>query len=118
MVDKMWTSLKNAVNWQISSSAIHAMVGGIQTAYNYAEDLNRSLNDIRIVTGQNVEQMDKFAEKANKAAKALSATTLDYTNASLIYYQQGKDFFVDERQFFSWTGLNDFREKFFIIYRT
>jgi hypothetical protein len=33
--------------------------------------------------------MDKFAEKANKAAKALSATTLDYTNASLIYYQQG-----------------------------
>lgn len=89
MVDKMWTSLKNAVNWQISSSAIHAMVGGIQTAYNYAEDLNRSLNDIRIVTGQNVEQMDKFAEKANKAAKALSATTLDYTNASLIYYQQG-----------------------------
>ena len=33
--------------------------------------------------------MAVFAERANQAAKALSATTLDYTNASLIYYQQG-----------------------------
>jgi TP901 family phage tail tape measure protein len=33
--------------------------------------------------------MAAFAERANKAAKALSATTTEYTNASLIYYQQG-----------------------------
>jgi len=33
--------------------------------------------------------MSRFAEEANKAAKALSASTLEYTNASLIYYQQG-----------------------------
>jgi hypothetical protein len=33
--------------------------------------------------------MDKFADKANKAAKALSTSTLNYTDASLIYYQQG-----------------------------
>jgi hypothetical protein len=31
--------------------------------------------------------MSKFAEEANKAAKSLSATTTEYTNASLIYYQ-------------------------------
>ena len=64
-------------------------MGTIQSAYGYAKDLNESLNDIRIVTGHNIEYMDKFAERANKAAKALNATTLDYTNASLIYYQQG-----------------------------
>jgi hypothetical protein len=29
------------------------------------------LNDIRIVTGYSADEMDKFAEKANKAAKAL-----------------------------------------------
>jgi DNA-binding transcriptional regulator LsrR (DeoR family) len=33
--------------------------------------------------------MAKFAESANKAARTLSTTTTDYTNASLIYYQQG-----------------------------
>jgi hypothetical protein len=31
--------------------------------------------------------MAKFAVEANKAAKALSTTTTEYTNASLIYYQ-------------------------------
>jgi hypothetical protein len=31
--------------------------------------------------------MAKFAKQANSAARNLNATTLDYTNASLIYYQ-------------------------------
>jgi len=33
--------------------------------------------------------MDRFADRANKAAQALSTSTLEYTKASLIYYQQG-----------------------------
>ena len=33
--------------------------------------------------------MAKFAEQANKAAQALSTTTTQYTDAALIYYQQG-----------------------------
>ena len=33
--------------------------------------------------------MDKFAETANRAAKNLGASTRDYTEAALIYYQQG-----------------------------
>lgn len=89
LVSELWTTLKNTARWQISSSALHAFMGTIQSAYGYAKDLNESLNDIRIVTGHNIEYIDKFAERANKAAKALNATTLDYTNASLIYYQQG-----------------------------
>lgn len=83
------TTLMNTVRWQISSSMIHGFVGGIQNAYRYAKDLNESLTNIRIVTNQSVEQMARFAEQANKAARALSTTTTDYTNASLIYYQQG-----------------------------
>lgn len=89
LLGEFWVTLKNTARWQISSTALHAFVGSLQTAYGYAKDLDESLNNIRIVTGHNIEYMDKFAEKANKAAKALSSTTLDYTNASLIYYQQG-----------------------------
>lgn len=83
------TTLKNTARWQISSSILHGFMGSVQAAHRYALDLNKSLNDIRIVTGQNTEQMTEFAEKANKAAKALSTTTTAYTNAALIYYQQG-----------------------------
>jgi hypothetical protein len=31
--------------------------------------------------------MAEFAKEANKAAKSLSTTTTDYTDAALIYYQ-------------------------------
>jgi len=33
--------------------------------------------------------MSRFADRANQAAKALSASTLAYTDAALIFYQQG-----------------------------
>ena len=92
------TTLKNTAKWQLSSSMLHGFMSAVQTSYRYAKDLNTSLNNIRIVTGESAEAMDKFAARANKAAKALSASTLDYTDAALIFYQQGlqgKD--VEER---------------------
>lgn len=89
LMSELWTTMKNTARWQLTSSAMHSFIGAIQHAYYYAQDLNESLNNIRIVSSASVEQMDKFAEKANKAAKSLSSTTLDYTNAALIYYQQG-----------------------------
>ena len=92
------TTLKNTAKWQLSSSMLHGFMSAVQTSYRYAQDLNKSLNNIRIVTGESAEAMDQFAARANKAAKALSASTLDYTNAALIYYQQGlKGKEVEER---------------------
>lgn len=89
LFDELWTTMKNTMRWQLTSSALHVLVGTLQTAYGYAKDLNRSLNEIRIVTSKSAEDMTAFAEQANRAAKALSTTTVDYTDASLIYYQQG-----------------------------
>lgn len=85
------TTLKNAARWQISSSILHGFMGSLQSAYGYAKDLNSSLNDIQIVTGNSTEKMAAFAEQANKAAKSLSTTTTTYTDAALIFYQQGLD---------------------------
>ena len=85
------TTLKNTVRWQISSSILHGFMGTISGAVGYAKDLNKSLNDIRIVTGASVDEMARFAEQANRSAKALSTSTTAYTKASLIYYQQGLD---------------------------
>jgi TP901 family phage tail tape measure protein len=83
------TTLANTARWQISSSMLHGFIGAVQSAYGYAKDLNESLNNIRIVTGASKDEMADFAKEANKAAKALSTTTTEYTNASLIFYQQG-----------------------------
>lgn len=91
LFDKLWDTLKRTAGWQISSNIMHGFQSALSDAYDYAQDLNRSLNDIRIVTGYGADRMADFAKQANKAAKELSATTLDYTDASLIYYQQGLD---------------------------
>ena len=88
-LSSLGTVLKNTARWQLSSSLLHGFMGAISGAYRYAQDLNESLNNIRIVTGQNIDQMSKFAKEANNAARALSTTTTQYTDASLIYYQQG-----------------------------
>lgn len=94
----LWDSLKRTAKWQLSSSIIHGFMGAVQKAYGYAQDLNESLNNIRIVTGYNADKMADFAKEANKAAQALSTTTTAYTDASLIYFQQGlSDAQVKER---------------------
>lgn len=88
-IQNLLDDLIKVTRWQISSSIMHGFMGAVQTAHGYAQDLNESLTNIRIVTGQNTDEMAKFAEKANDAAKALSTTTVDYSDAALIYYQQG-----------------------------
>jgi hypothetical protein len=47
----MLVTMKNTAKWQLSSSVLHGFMGAVQGAYGYAKDLNKSLNDIRIVTG-------------------------------------------------------------------
>jgi hypothetical protein len=37
-------------------------MGAINSAYGYAQDLNKSLTDIRIVTGNSADEMARFAE--------------------------------------------------------
>lgn len=85
----MWVTMKNTARWQISSSILHGFVGSLQQAYGYTKNLDESLNNIRIVSGASADEMARFAEQANKAAKALNTTTVEYTDAALIYYQQG-----------------------------
>lgn len=79
----------NTARWQIASSALHAIVGEISHAYSFAQSLDKSLNDIRIVSGASADEMARFAKQANQSAQALSTTTKKYTDAALIFYQQG-----------------------------
>lgn len=89
LLDEMAESMSNTIKWGITSSIFNTLTGAVQKAYHYSNDLNESLNNIRIVTGASTEEMEKFAKTANSAAKALGSSTLGYTDASLIFYQQG-----------------------------
>ena len=89
LLNKMGTTLMNTLKWTLSSGLINRITGALSQAVGYVEHLDSSLNDIRIVTKKSADEMDTFAVKANKAAQALGRATTDYTEAALIYYQQG-----------------------------
>lgn len=89
LIDNMGKSLLNTIRWSLSSGFVNNISGTFQKTAGFVRDLDESLNNIRIVTSKNADEMDRFAKKANDAAQALGTTTTSYTDASLIYYQQG-----------------------------
>lgn len=89
LLTEMATTLKNTARWQLTSSLIHGFMSSLQSAMSYAQGLDKSLTNIRIVTGMSADEMESFATRANKAAQALSTSTRAYSDAALIYYQQG-----------------------------
>lgn len=89
LLDEMATTMMNSIKWGVTSSIWNNMTGSVEKAWGFAKKLDSSLNDIRIVTEKSAEDMEKFAVQANKAAKTLGSSTTGYTEASLIYYQQG-----------------------------
>lgn len=90
-LDKMASSFANIARYQINTMAFRSLTGTISSAVSYAKELDKSLNNIQIVTGKSSQYMQSFAKEANELAKALGTTTTKYTDASLIYFQQGLD---------------------------
>lgn len=89
LLDSIATSMKNTIQWGVTSSVFNTMTSSIERAWNFSKSLDTSLNSIRIVTGKSADEMERFAKQANKASQNLGRSTKDYTDASLIYYQQG-----------------------------
>ena len=89
LLKSMGQTLTNTIKWSIASNAINTVTGSVQKAWSFTKQLDTSLNDIMIVTGKSADEMERFAQKANTAAKNLGATTNQYAQAALIYYQQG-----------------------------
>lgn len=90
-LDNFARTFANTIKYNISGGIYREVVGSVSQAIGYTRHLDTSLNDIRIVTDKSADSMARFAKEANTAAKAIGASTLDYTEASLIFYQQGLD---------------------------
>lgn len=89
LLDDMAVSMGNTIKWGLTSSVFNNLTGALQKAWDFSKGLDASLNDIRIVTGKSADEMARFAKTANSAATKLGASTRDFTDAALIYYQQG-----------------------------
>ena len=89
--DKIFNTFGNTVRWGITASIFQRMQNDLYRAVEYVQELDSSLNNIRIVSGQSAEQMREFSLYANQAAQNLGQTTTAFTDAALIFIQQGLD---------------------------
>ena len=89
MVDNLMVNLKKTAQWQLSSTIIHGAQSQLSQAISYVKNLNTSLTNISIVSDLSSKQLANFAVEAQKMGKSLATSTLDVTNAALIYFQQG-----------------------------
>lgn len=89
MVDNLMINLKKTAQWQLSSTIIHGAQAQLSQAINYVKNLNKSLTNIAIVSDLSSKQLAEFAISAQKMGRSLATSTLDVTNAALIYFQQG-----------------------------
>lgn len=87
--DKVFNTLGNTVRWGVIASGFQSILNSAHEAVDYIKELDRSLNDIRIVSEYTAQDMREFSLYANEAAQALGQTTVAYTDASLIFAQQG-----------------------------
>ena len=88
-LNKIANTFGNTVRWGITSSIVQGLMNSVQGAVSYMKDLDESLTNIQMVTGQSKEDMRELAQYANNAAQALGSTTTDYTNAVKVFVQEG-----------------------------
>lgn len=87
--DKMFNTIQNTFRWGLVSSAFSQFMNMIHQSVDYVKDLDESLTQIMLVTDYSRAQMQDYAKSANEAAKALGSTTVEMTNANLVFSQQG-----------------------------
>lgn len=87
--DKIFNTMGNTVRWGITASIFQTIQNNLYRAVDYVQELDTSLNNIRIVTNASNEDMRNFALYANEAAQAVGASTTSFTNAAQLYAQNG-----------------------------
>lgn len=87
--EKLQTTMANTARWGVTSAIFQVVTSSIMDAVSYVKELDESLTQITMVSGESRDNMKDFAEYANKAAASLGSSTTDYTNAVKVFVQEG-----------------------------
>lgn len=87
--DKIMNTLGNTVRWGLIASGFSQIMNAAHQAVEYTKELDKSLTDIMMVSGESRDRMNEFAREANEVAKRLGGTTVQMTEATKVFIQQG-----------------------------
>ena len=87
--DKIFNTLGNTVRWGLIASAFSQVMNAAHQSVDYVKELDKSLTNIMMVSGESRDNMNEFAKQANQVAQVLGATTTQMTEATKVFVQQG-----------------------------
>lgn len=84
--------------WSAAAAIMYSPLRGMKDAISYLNELDNSLNQIRIVTGLSQIEVEKLAKSYNSLAKQMSVSTKEIAAQAVDLYRQGlQGTDVDER---------------------
>ncbi len=87
--DKIVNTFGNTVRWGVTASIFQTIQNSLYRSVDYIKELDTSLNNIQIVTGETSSNLTEWAKSANEAAAQLGASTTAFTDAAQLYAQNG-----------------------------
>lgn len=87
--DKIVNTFGNTVRWGVTASIFQTIQNSLYRSVDYVKELDTSLNNIQIVTGETSSNLTEWAKSANEAAAQLGASTVAFTDAAQLYAQNG-----------------------------
>lgn len=87
--DKIANTIGNTFRWGIIASGFATIMNSAHAAAEYVKELDASLTEIQMVSAQSRDNMNELARAANEAAKELGGTTVQMTEATKVFVQQG-----------------------------
>lgn len=80
---------KKIAIWGISTQMVYGTWRQIKEGIQYITDLDNALNEIRIVTNKNQEEVNKLALAYNNLSKIMKVSTKDVTSEAANLFRQG-----------------------------
>lgn len=88
-IREMQRVMTQSIKFTAAQTIQREFMSAISSSIRWVEDLNKALTDISVVTNKTGADLDKVYEKAIQHSKKLRVSASDYTEGSLIFYQQG-----------------------------
>lgn len=88
-LDKFGRTLINSLRYNIVNNFVDSILSKGGDVISFFEDVDKNLNNIRIVSGKTTEEMAGFTTQSMAYAREMGVLTNTYLKASEIYYQQG-----------------------------
>jgi hypothetical protein len=88
---QMLNNIVKFAQWTLAATVVAGGLRAIGNAIQYIQDLNKSMTETQVVTGETDAQIGVLAQRYNSLAGTLGATTKEVAAGALEWRRQGKD---------------------------